>query len=79
MQFYIYFYAFNRLEKSIKIGVATQSEEYVPITTPTRSANKNPLIAVPPKINMINTTTNNIMDVLKVLLSVAFKDLLIIS
>ena len=71
-------YAFNRLEKSIKIGVATQSEEYVPIKTPTSKANKNPLIAVPPKINMINTTTNNIMEVLKVLLKVEFKALLII-
>ena len=72
-------YAFKRLEKSIKIGVATQSDEYVPITTPTSKANKNPLMAGPPKINMIKTTTNKIIEVLKVLLKVVFNDLLIIS
>ena len=48
------------MEKSIRIGVATHSEEYVPIITPTNNANKNPLIDGPPKINMINTTTNKI-------------------
>ncbi len=72
-------YAFKRFEKSIKIGVATQSDEYVPITTPTSKANKNPLMAGPPKINMIRTTTNKIIEVLKVLLKVVFNDLLIIS
>ena len=69
-------YAFKRFEKSIKIGVATQSDEYVPITTPTSKANKNPLMAGPPKINMIKTTTNKIIEVLKVLLKVVFNDLL---
>ena len=67
-------YAFNFFEKSIKIGVATHSEEYVPITTPTSIANKNPLIAGPPKMNMIKTTTNKIMDVLNVRLKVLFND-----
>jgi hypothetical protein len=72
-------YAFNRLEKSIRIGVATHNEEYVPIITPTNNANKNPLIEGPPKINMINTTTNKIMEVLNVRLRVVFKDRLMIS
>ena len=72
-------YAFKRFEKSIKIGVATHSDEYVPIITPTNKANKNPLIAGPPKMNMINTTTNNIIEVLNVRLNVVFNDLLMIS
>ena len=77
--YYIDFYAFNLLEKSIRIGVATHSDEYVPITTPTNNANKKPLIAGPPKMNIIKTTTNKIMDVLNVRLNVVFKDLLMIS
>ena len=72
-------YAFNRLEKSIRIGVATHNEEYVPIITPTSNANKNPLIEDPPKINMINTTINKIMEVLNVRLRVVFRDRLMIS
>ena len=79
MQFYIDFYAFNRFEKSINIGVATQSDEYVPITTPTSKANKNPLMAGPPKMNIIKTTTNRIIEVLNVLLKVVFNDLLTMS
>ena len=72
-------YAFNLLEKSINIGVATQSDEYVPITTPTNKANKKPLIEEPPKMNMINTTMKRIMEVLNVRLKVVFKDLLTIA
>ena len=75
----MYAYAFNRFEKSIKIGVATHNEEYVPIITPTNNANKNPFIAAPPKMNMIKTTTNKIIDVLNVLLNVVFNDLLMMS
>lgn len=73
------FFTNNFLLKSNKIGVATQSEEYVPMTTPINNANKNPLIAGPPKKNMINNTTNNTIDVLKVLLNVVFNELLIIE
>jgi hypothetical protein len=72
-------YAFNRLEKSIRIGVATHRDEYVPISTPTNNANRNPLMDGPPKINMINTTTNRIIEVLKVRLKVVFRDRLMIS
>ena len=67
------------MEKSIRIGVATQSEEYVPMITPTNKAKRNPLIEGPPKMNIINTTTNNIMEVLKVRLKVVFKERLMIS
>jgi hypothetical protein len=45
--------------------------------TPTNNANKNPLIAGPPKINIIKTTTNNVMDVFTVLLMVLFNESLI--
>lgn len=66
-------------EKSIKIGAETQSEEYVPMITPINKANKKPLIAAPPKINMIKHTKNKDNDVLTVLLNVVFNDLLMIS
>ncbi|MEY3728027.1 MAG: hypothetical protein RL098_1498, partial [Bacteroidota bacterium] len=49
------------------------------MSTPTNKANKKPLMAVPPKMNMIKTTTNKIMDVLKVRERVLFNELLMMS
>ena len=53
-------------------GVATNTDEYVPIRTPIINANINPLIDSPPKINIETSTTNVVNDVLRVLLRVLF-------
>ena len=52
------------------IGDATNSEEYVPTTTPTIRANINPLITSPPNRKITNRTKNVVNDVLTVLLNV---------
>ena len=51
----------------IMIGVATNSDEYVPTTTPIIKANINPLIESPPNVKMANITNNVVNDVLMVL------------
>lgn len=48
----------NLLVKSKEIGVAMNSDEYVPTMIPTNKAKMNPLIeAPPPKTNIANNTT----------------------
>ena len=49
------------------IGVATNSDEYVPTTTPIIKANINPLIESPPNVKMANITNNVVNDVFMVL------------
>ena len=61
------------LVKSTRRGVATNIDEYVPTKIPIINANMNPLIAAPPKIKMINNTTNVVIEVLIVLDKVEFK------
>ena len=46
-------------------GVAIKTEEYVPTTTPIISANINPLIDSPPKINIAIRTSKVVKDVFK--------------
>ena len=59
----IFFYFFsstfflNLLVKSKEIGVAMNSDEYVPTMIPTNKAKMNPLIEAPPKMNIANNTT----------------------
>ena len=48
-------------------GVATNSDEYVPITTPTIKANINPLIESPPNKKIANITNKVVKEVLMVL------------
>ena len=61
------------LVKSTRSGVATNIDEYVPTNIPIIKAKINPLIAAPPKIKMINSTTKVVIEVLIVLDKVAFK------
>ena len=51
------------------------SDEQVPITTPTIKANAKPLIDSPPKIKIVNNTKNVLNDVLMVLERVLFRAL----
>lgn len=76
---HIYNYALIFLDRSIKIGVAIQIEEYVPTTTPTIKAKTNPLIAAPPNKKITKSTTNVVIEVFIVLESVEFNELLICS
>ena len=52
------------------IGVTTNTEEYVPTTTPTIKANNNPLRESAPRINIETNTTSVVYDVFNVLLNV---------
>ncbi len=63
--------------KSTTIGVATQTDEYVPTATPTSNANVNPLSPSPPNTNKIKITNNVVSEVINVLLSVELIALLI--
>ena len=56
--------------KSTTIGVATQTDEYVPTATPTSSANVNPFNPSPPNTNNIKITSKVVNEVINVLLSV---------
>ena len=68
----IFFYFFsstfflNLLVKSKEIGVAMNSDEYVPTMIPTNKAKMNPLIEAPPKTNIANNTTMVDNEVLNV-------------
>ena len=74
----IFFYFFsstfflNLLVKSKEIGVAMNSDEYVPTMIPTNKAKMNPLIDAPPKMNIANNTTMVDNEVLNVRRSVEF-------
>ena len=59
------------------LGVAIKIELYVPMTTPIIRAKINPLILSPPKLKMVNRTTNVESEVLMVRESVLFKASLI--
>ena len=54
------------------IGVAINTDEYVPTITPTIRANNKPLNESAPKANIANNTTKVVKDVFKVLLNVLF-------
>ena len=62
----------NLLAKSKEIGVAMNSDEYVPTMIPTNKAKMNPLIDAPPKMNIANNTTMVDNEVLNVRRSVEF-------
>ena len=74
----IFFYFFsstfflNLLVKSKEIGVAMNSDEYVPTMIPTNKAKMNPLIEAPPKMNIANNTTMVDNEVLNVRRNVEF-------
>ena len=78
----IFFYFFsstfflNLLVKSKEIGVAMNSDEYVPTMIPTNKAKMNPLIDAPPKMNIANNTTMVDNEVLNVRRSVEFLSLI---
>ena len=55
------------------LGVAIKIELYVPTTTPIIKAKINPLILSPPKLKIVNRTTNVESEVLIVRESVLFK------
>ena len=76
--FLYYFEAFFALRRSkaswisYAKGVATQSEEYVPTTTPIINANTKPRIVSPPKQKIAINTTKVDIEVEKVRLNVWF-------
>ena len=55
------------------IGVAINTDEYVPTITPIIKANINPLIDSPPKINIAVSTIRVVSEVFNVLLKVEFR------
>ncbi|GIS00318.1 MAG: hypothetical protein CM15mP102_11380 [Flavobacteriales bacterium] len=55
------------------IGVAINTDEYVPTITPIINANINPLIDSPPKINIAVSTIRVVSEVFKVLLNVLLR------
>ena len=57
-------------------GVAINTEEYVPTSTPTMRANNNPLKESAPNVNMANNTTKVVKEVFKVRLKVLLYALL---
>ena len=61
---------------SFIIGVAINTEEYVPTNTPIINANNNPLSESAPNKNIANNTTNVVKEVFNVLLKVLFKAVL---
>ena len=52
------------------MGVAINSEEYVPMTIPTSNAKENPFNTSPPNKKRIRTTINVVAEVISVLLRV---------
>ena len=55
------------------IGVAINTDEYVPTITPIINANINPLIDSPPNINIAVSTIRVVSEVFKVLLNVLLR------
>ena len=76
LKYFFYFFSstffLNLLVKSKEIGVAMNSDEYVPTMIPTNKAKMNPLIDAPPKMNIANNTTMVDNEVLNVRRSVEF-------
>ena len=60
--------------KNFNIGEATKIDEYVPINTPKIIAKEKPLKISPPKINIDNSASKVVTEVIIVLASVSFID-----
>ena len=76
LKYFFYFFSstffLNLLVKSKEIGVAMNSDEYVPTMIPTNKAKMNPLIDAPPKMTIANNTTMVDNEVLNVRRNVEF-------
>ena len=66
----------KRFSVSCITGVAINTEEYVPTSTPTIRANNNPLKESAPKVNIAHNPTKVVNEVFKVRLKVLLNALL---
>ena len=68
---FLFLLSLNLLSQAKIIGLATNTEEYVPTTTPIIRAKAKSCMTPPPRTNNANTTTSVVVDVRIVLLRVS--------